>query len=240
MIFMSEIVNIISSQNNIFEDEFLQEYLDRGFGSLSKRDIDILVMHLLMKHSDLKGVSNFNLSMKLKLTETKIKNLKYEAKLKYSKRLDVGIKEEFLSLLSKTRLQVVGKETWISIVVEDTFLRNAIKAKVKENGSFADGAFNTEIVKISVDDFSYLMCVFSESEEQKNVEKEISNLLSVKNTLDFKDLFKMFLEEAIKGAGDEVGRQSITIGATYLSGGISVVGQIFSSLKPFIQPINKE
>ncbi len=232
---MSEIIEIVSSQNNIFEDEFLEEYLSRGFGSLSKRDIDIFVMHLLMKHSNLKNESNFDLSMKLKLTETRIKNLKYEAHLKYAESSKDDIKEEFLSLLNKVKLQVVGNETWISIVVEDTFLRNVIKAKVKENGSFVDGSFNSEIVKISVDDFSYLIYVSLDEEGREKIEKEISGLFSDKETLEFKDLFKMFLIEAAKGAVNEFGKQGVSLVTSGITDGASMVVEIVRELGSYIE-----
>jgi len=66
-----------------FENNFLKEYMSRGFATLSKREIDVLMMHILMKYSDISDESNFELSLKLKLSESKIKNLKYEARLKY-------------------------------------------------------------------------------------------------------------------------------------------------------------
>ncbi|MEH8244212.1 hypothetical protein [Aeromonas veronii] len=44
-----------------FVDTFLEHYMERGFGSLSKSEIDILVMHLLMQHSDLKNKTNYEL-----------------------------------------------------------------------------------------------------------------------------------------------------------------------------------
>lgn len=236
---METTIKIISQIDDIFINKFLSEYLSRGFGSMSKRDIDVLLMHLLMEHTDLSNENNFNLSIKLKLTESKVKNLKYEANLKYTESLEKDIKEEFLSLLSKAKLQVIGKETWISIVVEDTFLRHAIKAKVKENGSFTDSSFNSEIVKISVDDFSYLMYVFSDDKEQKYIEKEITRLIPDIDAISFRKLFKKFIEEAVESAGKEVGKQGVKMGVTYLSGGVSILVQIFDTFKSYIEPDNK-
>ncbi len=74
---MSKNIKIPSLKKNIFLEKFIEEYLKRGFGSMSKRDIDVLLMHLLIEHTNLSDENNFNLSIKLKLTETKVKNLKY-------------------------------------------------------------------------------------------------------------------------------------------------------------------
>jgi len=236
---MGENIKISLSKNSIFIDKFLGEYLNRGFGSMSKRDIDVLVMYLLMDLTDLNDESNFNLSIKLKLTETKIKNLKYEANLKYSKSLEDKIKNEFLELLGKAKLQVIGKETWISIVVEDTFLRSAIKAKVKENGSFTDSSFNSEIVKIGTDDFAYLMDVFSDPEEKKITQKKIIDLIKVsEDDISFKKLFGLFLAKVVESSGNAIGKQGVALGISYLTGGASIVDQIFDTLKSYIDPAN--
>ena len=218
-------------KKNEFVDKFMEKYLNNGFGSMSKRDIDVLVMYLLIKYTKLKHENNFDLSMKLKLTESKVKNLKYEANLKYSKKLEEGIKEDFLFLLNNAKLQVIGKETWISIVVEDIFLRNAIKAEVKKNGSFTDSSFNSEIVKISTYDFSYLMYKFSTGYEQKKFEKEIASLVLIEKKSKFQELFKIFIEEAVA----EASKQSVKLGFAYLSAGTSVLDQILNNFLPFIE-----
>lgn len=173
---MNTELNVRPEKERAFVEEFLQEYLSRGFGSLSKREVDVLVMHLLMKYADLDGMSNFDLSLAFKLSETKVKNLKYESSLKHSKNSASSIEHDFLSLLDKAKLKVIGKETWISLAIEDNFLKSAIKAKVKENGSFTDSSFNSEIVKISAEDFSYLMDEFYDGDEKENIKKEVTKL----------------------------------------------------------------
>jgi hypothetical protein len=56
-------------------------------------------MNLLVKYADLGNLNNFDLSLKLKLTESKIKNLKYEANLKYREDTEEFIKKSFLTLI---------------------------------------------------------------------------------------------------------------------------------------------
>jgi len=223
-----ENVIIEVKDKTVFLNIFLQEYLSRGFGSLSKREIDILVMNLLVKYADLDNVNNFDLSLKLKLTESKIRNLKYEANLKYRENTEEYIKKSFFILLKKARLT---KNKTINIAIEDNFLRNAIKAKVKESGSYTDSSFNSEIVKIEIDDFVYLLDCFYTDAEKIIIIDEINQLLS-KNNIDFKDLFKLFLEEAVKSSGSEIGKQGVLLGIGYISGGvIPLVSSIKNLLK---------
>ena len=66
-----------------FLDDFLENYLSRGFGSQSKRELDVLVIHLLCKYGGLEKSTNNELSHLLQITEARVRGLLYEAKLKY-------------------------------------------------------------------------------------------------------------------------------------------------------------
>lgn len=128
-----------------FLREFLDEYLSDGFGAKTKREIDILLMSLLMKHAGLADKSNQELSIMLQTPTSRIKGLRYEARLKYPPEPEY-VKREFLYLL--TRSQFDFEKGKIIFAVEDEFLRQAIQGELKAKGMFADTSFNTEIVKI--------------------------------------------------------------------------------------------
>jgi len=131
-----------------FVTEFLQEYLSDGIGAKTKREIDILVMNLLMNYAGLSGKSNQELSILLQAPEAKIKSLRYEARLKYPPDADY-IKREFLYILYHAQFDITkGK---IVFVMEDNFLRHAIQGQLKSKGMFADTSFNTEIIRIDKD-----------------------------------------------------------------------------------------
>ncbi len=131
-----------------FVNEFLQEYLSDGIGAKTKREIDILVMNLLMNYAGLAGKSNQELSILLQAPEAKIKSLRYEARLKYPPDADY-IKREFLYILYHAQFDITkGK---IVFVMEDNFLRHAIQGQLKSRGMFADTSFNTEIIRIDKD-----------------------------------------------------------------------------------------
>src|SRR3990172_8810478 len=85
-----------------FVKEFLNEYLAAGLGAKSKREIDILVMNLLMNYGNLTGETNQDLSILLQAPESRIKSLRYEARLKYPPDSDY-VKREFLYILSKSQ-----------------------------------------------------------------------------------------------------------------------------------------
>lgn len=128
-----------------FVGDFLDEYLSDGLGAKSKGAIDILVMNLLMKYGDLAAKSNQELSILLQATESKIKGLRYEARLKYPPDDDY-VKREFLYILYKSQFDFTSEK--IMFAIEDVYLRYAIQGRLKAKGMFADTSFNTEIVKI--------------------------------------------------------------------------------------------
>lgn len=137
-----------------FTEEFLKVYLANGLGSAPKREIDILVTNLLMKYGDLTKESNHNLSILLQVSESTIKRLRYEAKLKYPPD-DEYIKREFLFILANSQFEAENiEETDVEnlkliFIMEDNYLRYAIQGRLKEKGMFADTSFNSEIIKIS-------------------------------------------------------------------------------------------
>ena len=129
-----------------FVKEFLSEYLSDGISAKTKREIDILVMNLLMNYAGLADKSNQELSILLQAPESKIKSLRYEARLKYPPDADY-VKREFLYILTKSQFDF--EKGMIIFAIEDEFLRHAIQGQLKAKGMFADSSFNTELVKIS-------------------------------------------------------------------------------------------
>ena len=128
-----------------FVDEFLGEYLAKGMGAMSKREIDILVMNLFIKYGGLADAGNQDLSILLHAPESKIKGLRYEARLKYPPDPDY-VRREFLYILSRSQFD--SEKGRIIFAMEDEYLRHAIQGKLKSEGRFADSSFNTEIIKI--------------------------------------------------------------------------------------------
>ena len=129
-----------------FVKEFLSEYSSDGISAKTKREIDILVMNLLMNYAGLADKSNQELSILLQAPESKIKSLRYEARLKYPPDADY-VKREFLYILTKSQFDF--EKGMIIFAIEDEFLRHAIQGQLKAKGMFADSSFNTELVKIS-------------------------------------------------------------------------------------------
>ena len=186
-----------------FTEEFLKMYLANGLGSAPKREIDILIMHLLMKYGDLSRESNHNLSILLQVPESTIKRLRYQARLKYPPDNEY-IQREFLFVLANAQFEAEFEKQEniekikIIFVMEDNYLRYAIQGRLKEKGMFADTSFNSEVIKIKC---SYLVEVIEEIYDKKTADEFLDGFKSLRESseglVDLRD--KGFLLEIILG-----------------------------------------
>jgi len=138
-----------SSSGDSFKEEFLKHYLSVGIGALGKKDIDALVMHLLDKYgldTPLHKYPNQEVSALLRAPAAKIKQLRYEAGLKYGGRVEDQAKARLLMALSQAVLEIESKK--ICLIIEDALAKNWLQGQLKNNGLIFDYSFNTEIIKV--------------------------------------------------------------------------------------------
>ena len=154
----------------------ITEYFDRGFGSFTKNDFEVLIFQSLLENDkDIK--SNYYYSQLLRIPLTKVKRLRYEADLKYGKILTSQSEyrenklKQFNNLIKAAKFKVTDKNK-IQFSIEDLSLRRFLEELLKKDGSFADSSFNSEIVTISIDD---LLILLNQSEEGEKIVNEIKN-----------------------------------------------------------------
>ena len=144
---------MINEENyQAFSKFFLDKYFERGFGSMNKTDIEILLFHSLQQFGDIKDKSDFELCRSLKISESKVKRLRYESHIIYGDQTDKDLKVRLYSYLSNARF--LKDKGYIQFSIEDKFLRNWFYSKVKEINGFTDTSHNSEIVKISNQTFA--------------------------------------------------------------------------------------
>lgn len=223
-----------------FTDKFLKEFVDNGFGVLSKRETELLVFHLLSDLAELDSKSNYELALTLKITPTKVKNYRFERRLRYSQLTDEQIKKAFIEGLRKSNIKVNKSSKWILFSIEDSYIREAIKAKMKKLNHFTDSSFNSEIISLDFDAFSELMsfyyndCKINEVLDD-NILKHLKELLNKDaDQITFKSITKAFLE----GVAQKAGEGTFSAGLSFLTGGVSDIKLLFNILKNHISKKN--
>ncbi len=176
----------------------INDYLSRGFGSMNKNDFEVWIFNYLLQDR-LKDMSNYDISIELRIPEQKVKRLKYEAGLKYGSPQDTTTyAKEFLELLSKVHLKKDG--SCVQFVVEDLQLRKYLDSLLKKDGRFSNTSFNTEIVSIDADDLEFLMKKIFPNEDWDGLYKKAKNLLDP-DKVTFRGLLKKFAESVAGQAG---------------------------------------
>lgn len=163
-----------------FKSVFLGHYLSVGIGALSKKDTDALVMHLLDTYAiDAAGplacFPNQPVSALLRVPAAKIRQLRFEAGLKYGGRVEDQAKARLLLSLSRAVLDVDSKA--VLLVIEDALAKSWLQGQLKNNGLIFDHSFNTEIVKVSA---SGLLQVLRQFFDENQIEAFLQSFEKIK------------------------------------------------------------
>lgn len=154
----SKITALTPDQSKKVLTEFLEVYLDKGFGVMTKTDIEILLYHVFRNNELLTGKC-FDDSFALQITEAKARKLIYESQIKYSDRdkdaLVLHLRKSVGECL--TRAYFSNNNKIIKFTIEDKYLRIALNAYLREHDYFADTSFNTDIVSIDENAFVKLV-----------------------------------------------------------------------------------
>lgn len=163
--------------------KIIESYLERGFGSMNKNDFEVYIFSwLIQKHSDYKNASDNEISRKLKIPESKIKRLRYEAELRYGNNDTDVLWQKLRNYLSIVNYRK-EEDNVLRFSISDKQVRLFLKDQLQAGNRFCDSYFSENIVVISVDDLLYLLDngVVSKEEKAKIIQQ-------VKSTYKGKDL----------------------------------------------------
>lgn len=140
------------------DNQIINELLKRGFGSMNKNDYEVLIFHILCNldkndPNSIRDMSSYNISKQLRIPESKVKRLLYEADLYYPPK-KISHKDELMELLKCVHLQKDEKS--IKFAIRKKILRQYLADVLAKGNRFMDSSFNSEIVTISITDLVYL------------------------------------------------------------------------------------
>jgi hypothetical protein len=192
---------------------FLELYLERGIGSLSKRDADILLLHLLLEDGAFeKGGESYEISRTFKISETKARNLLQEVQLKYGQYSEEEAQKKMIELLEKSRFELEKKDNQLQkiiFIVRDPFLKQYFEEWVSRVGGFSDTSFNKDLIKISPDVFASILTLLYGEDGMKSLKiklpESVDPALKKENTV--QGFFKRFIEKYIDNAAQETGKE---------------------------------
>ncbi len=173
--------------------DIVQDYLKKGFGSMNKNDFEVWIFHYLLKNGYASKSDN-QISRELKIPESKVKRLRYEADLVYPKD-EESFKKEFYEVLKNRVYKQVG-DNKIQFVIRDKNLRLYLNDKLESFGSFADSSFNTNIVTVTAQD---LVLLISDFEGNKTIIQQVQQNINITTTTEQPQTITAKCGKEIKG-----------------------------------------
>lgn len=208
-----------------FTEEFLKAYLQDGFTAMTKREIDLLILRLLVDHKDGWSWENppnaFEMAQALKAKRTRLRSMMDE--LSFRMFTDDDEARKRLRKIIEDRIREEGDDIFedsrVRIQIEDGFLREYAKDLVQKDYGIVDSSFNSSIIVLSGDKFLALVFEVISDAARDRIAQELEEHRQSLHARENQNLFRMFIEQAVKGAGGEAGKQAVQLGITALTGG---------------------
>lgn len=132
-----------------FATRFLELFLANGFGSMTKRETELVVFHLLRDTREYRNKSNYEIASLLKIPESKVKALRLASALKYESLNKTAILSKIVLRLAENRQYVNFDKGKIEISLEDPIEKRELEQYLKSKGHHAEYTLNSEVLKIA-------------------------------------------------------------------------------------------
>ena len=196
---------ILIQDSSTFSEHFLTKFLENGFGALPKRELEVYLLYLFLEDGQFKNesaeIDYHEMSLALRISETKVRNLVYEIELKYAP--PETFAQSLIDLIEQNRFEVDTVKKLIKFSVQRPLLKQAFEYEVRKLGGVSDGSFSKQIVTIKQDTFAKLLNrlygdkVHDEMLNRVQCEIELGAVAQNERT----GLLRLFAEEFIKTSG---------------------------------------
>lgn len=154
-------MNIIDKAEIIANRLETAELFTRRFGSFAKSDYEILMFSIYLDLHD-KPIRDYDMSLALGITESKVRSLRIKSQLYYPKELNW--QDELCKALNKSSLD--KRNLTITVMIEDPSVQSLLKSKIEEMYATVHLSLNAKLMTLPVE--SYLLLAM-ELEEDRDV-----------------------------------------------------------------------
>lgn len=218
-----------------FSKEFLEGYLQNGFTTLGKREIDLLVLQLLLKHVDSWNSNSpdaFSLAQQLRAKRGKIRSMLDELSFREAGD-DENTRNKIKEILINAEKDI--EKNKVKFQIDDAYLREYAKQLIRSDYGIVDTSFDRTVITVSGDKFLALALELAGDEERAKIEEEFKNTQEAPKNPQ-QPLTRILFEEFVKSAGKEAGSKAIKLGAAALTGGLSEIPELINSIMSLCRP----
>jgi hypothetical protein len=179
-----------------FGTSLLQHFMDGGWGSLSKRDLELLIFILLERDGCLdRAASNFQLGRELRITPQKVVALRRDAYARWREFVQESEEGVLIRIFGGALLAEVlerssvyaterkHNEGFIPVLIEHPDDRMTVENAIKQTGGMPVYERNREVLLIFYKDLIQLAFVRNLITDPKKVQRELKRLLGDPETL---------------------------------------------------------
>ena len=146
-------------------DEFLKEYLHRGFGQMNKSEIEAWIFHALMKQTHYSGMTDFLLSSELRVSEAKIKNLRYNDALLFKDRVELF--EDMRKMILNAQFRYDGKKIMFSL--PNKMAQQLLREELYKKGHIYDTSFVSDNVVLFPEDLEDIIDIVYDDKDKNTL-----------------------------------------------------------------------
>ncbi len=170
---------------------------------MTKNDLEVWVFNQLLQDPNKQNYSDYDFSIELRIPQTKVKRLRYEATLVYQQKTAEEYNQTFLQLLQKAKIKSPNSDV-IQFSMEDKGLYLYVDNILKKEGRFSDRSHNNEIMQISKEDLVHLLtnCLIPK-DEQEEILRKCEEKTSQK--IKFSDFATKMIDKFIEGFATAAG-----------------------------------
>ena len=195
-----------------FVRSFLDEYLAGGLGRMQKRDIDVLVLDLLIKDGRYKLPDDlYRAARELKMSETRLRNLFQDVQLRYQQLSEDDAKAALVKLVDEGAYEMQGKR--FKFEVHDPMVGQYFREWVAGVNGLTDSSFNSNIVSVDREVFLEVLKSISVRDFGK-FPKDADEFNKAGSR---PAVLRLFVEEFAKSAGNAAGKLSVSVLAGVLA-----------------------
>ena len=177
-------------------------YLDPAYGSMTKRDLDILLFTELQKANIIsKNAELCEIIRSLKISRAKAKNLLYESKMRRASMEDLD--KELKGIIIKPIF--LKDNDNISIEIDNQLLVDHIRWKLKKLGYITDGSFSADLLKLSTSAYAALFVKVTDEKSKKVINEALVKCGA--EQIGFSGLLGKILKTAAEKVAGEAGKE---------------------------------
>jgi hypothetical protein len=183
---------------------FITQFIYPAFGSLSKKEIELLVFDLMHKTELIKPKEPlYNLMTSLRITKAKAQQLVFDINVR---RYDhKALNMDFKNALKNSRFTKNGD--YFLIEIEEPLLRVYFKEQIKNIGYISDTSFNSDIIRIPLDGLLELISInFIEEHEKTTIKNALIEAGATDSSFTgvLKSAFKKLSERVVGDAAEGI------------------------------------